>query len=454
MKPPAFHWLPILRFGRAILIGVFIRWAFLAIDTAHGQEPWRPPVSDWLSGTGKGEGLRRKLIDRGFEFTGSYDAEIWGNTKGGLKSGSVYTGLLDLGLKLDLEKAFDWPGASLSTTWLLLSGKNASNDLVGNFLTISNNAGFNTLRNYEWWFQQNLLNDKISLRLGQIAADTEFVISDSAALFLNGTFGWPAFMYMNLPEGGPGFPVGTLGLRLAVQPLQWFRFETAVFQGNVYAQNVNLHGFRWRLDSQNGFFFLDEAQFHWNRSAQETGLPGQFKIGAWYHTARFTEPNDSGFVRGNYGFYFILDQMLYRKPANTRGSTLNGTNGDRVTAGERKSDQGLSWFGRIAFEPQDRNFIGFYFDAGVTYKGLVPSRNGDTFGVAFAYARLSSGAQQAEIDGGSVGVGAEMALEATYQAQITRWLSIQPDLQVIINPGGNQDLNNSVVIGGRVSITF
>jgi hypothetical protein len=74
-----------------------------------------------------------------------------------------------------------------------------------------NIAGFNTLRNYELWFQQNLLDDKISIRLGQLAADTEFVISDYAALFLNGTFGWPAFMYMNLPGGGPGLPVGNAG---------------------------------------------------------------------------------------------------------------------------------------------------------------------------------------------------------------------------------------------------
>jgi len=47
-----------------------------------------------------------------------------------------------------------------------------------------------------------------------------------------------------------------------------------------------------------------------------------------------------------------------------------------------------------------------------------------------------------------------MVLEATYQAQINKWLSIQPDLQLIINPGGNQDLGNAVVIGGRASITF
>src|SRR5262245_56445510 len=65
-------------------------------------------------------------------------------------------------------------------------------------------AGFNTSRNHELWFQQNLLSDKISIRLGQLAADKGFVISDYAASFLNGTFGWPAFMYMNLPSAALG----------------------------------------------------------------------------------------------------------------------------------------------------------------------------------------------------------------------------------------------------------
>jgi porin len=448
-------------FVQAFFILGSIRLAFLAIDTAHAQDPFLPAISDWLAGdgmTGSWRGLRSRLTDQGVEFFGIYDAEVWGNTKGGLQTGTVYTGILNLGARLDLG----WQGASLSTTWLLLSGKNASANLVGNFLTISSIAGFNTLRNYELWFQQNLPDDKISIRLGQLAADTEFVISAYASLFLNGTFGWPAFMYMNLPGGGPGLPVGTLGMRLALQPVKWFRFQSAVFQGNVYPQTVNAHGFRWRLDSANGFLFLNEAQFHWNEKPEETGLPGQLKAGAWFNTAKFAEANDSGFVSGNCGFYFILDQMLYHDPPKeAEPSAIAGKEGqsdlsttDNARATEKKSNQGLGWFGRIAFEPPDRNFIGFYFDTGLTYKGLIPTRNGDTLGVGFAYAQLSSGAQQVAIDDGSIGVGAEMALEATYQTQITKWLSIQPDLQVIIHPGGNQDLHNALVIGGRVSITF
>ena len=47
-----------------------------------------------------------------------------------------------------------------------------------------------------------------------------------------------------------------------------------------------------------------------------------------------------------------------------------------------------------------------------------------------------------------------MVLEATYQAQITKWLTIQPNMQFIFNPGGTQDLDNALVVGGRLSITF
>jgi hypothetical protein len=49
---------------------------------------------------------------------------------------------------IPLEKLLGWKSASLSTTWLWLRGRDASEDLIGNFLTISNIAGSNTLGFY------------------------------------------------------------------------------------------------------------------------------------------------------------------------------------------------------------------------------------------------------------------------------------------------------------------
>jgi porin len=416
--------------------------------------------------TGDWFGARTTLADYGVEVFGGYTVEVWGNTTGGLERGAVYTGLLDFGVSVDLEKAIGWTGASVSTKWLWLSGQDASEDLVGNLLTISNIAGFNTLRMLELWFQQNLLEDKISLRVGQIAADSEFVISDYAGLFLNATFGWPPFAYLNLPEGGPGYPMGTLGTRLALNPLDWFTFQAAAFQGNVFAQNVNRHGFRWRLDAGTGYTFLNEAQFRWNHRDDETGLAGQFKAGAWMQTGSSADALADTTASGNYGFYAILDQMFFREPDGEVPAPVGQSkDGKTVVDGKadkdfkapvtyEKSEQGLGGFGRIAFAESDRNFVNFYFDVGLTYRGLIPGRDDDTLGVAFAYAQLSNGARQSLRDEGSRPIGAEMVLEVTYQAQITKWLIIQPDLQYILNPGATSDSANALVVGARAAVTF
>ena len=446
--------------GPALLISspVFAQSTTALVDDQSEAAGRNFDYASWLTGetaTGDWLGRRPALEEKGVEFFGGYTVEVWGNTTGGLKQGAVYTGLLDFGVNLDLEKAVGWQGASVSTTWLWLSGRDASEDLVGNFFTISNIAGFNTLRMLELWFQQNLFDDKISVRFGQITADSEFVISDYGGLFINGTFGWPAFTYMNLPGGGPGYPMGTLSARLALHPADWFTFQSAVFQGNVYDQNVNRHGFRWRLDGENGFLFLNEAQIRWNHRDDEAGLPGQGKAGFWAQTGQLADVLAPSTNSGNYGWYFIVDQMIHRESgAELPSPGGKSKDGKSFKAPAEKSDQGLSWFGRLSFTQQDRNFLNFYFDTGLTYKGLLPGRDNDTLGIAFAYGQIGNTARAALSEEGAVGVGAEMVLEATYQAQITPWLLIQPDLQFLINPGGTRDFGNAFVIGARAAITF
>lgn len=422
-------------------------------------------TASWLEAEGMTAnwfGARTALQDRGLDFFGGYNAEVWGNTRGGLaepqRDGAVYTGLLNFGFELDLEKSLDWTGGSMSTTWIWVHGRDASEDQVGNFLTISNIAGFNTLRMLELWFQQNVWDDKISLRVGQMAADSEFVISDYAGTFINAAFGWPAFIYTNVPSGGPGYPMGTLGARLALNPVEWFTFQSVVYQGNVYDQNVNRHGFRWRLDGQNGFLFMNEAQVRWNHAEKEIGLPGQAKSGIWIQTGEMADTLHESTQSGNYGLYFILDQMIFREDASHCAAPAVKSKGSskscETSCDSKKSSQGLGWFTRLAFTPEDRNLVNFYFDTGLSYKGLIPGRDEDALGIAIAYAQLGDTKSVAMVEEGSDVVGSEMVLEATYQFQVTPWCVLQPDVQYIINPNGTSDVGNALVIGARCSITF
>lgn len=414
----------------------------LATDDVADLDERHRAFWEWDYLTGDWFGARETLADHGVEFTLDYYAEVWGNTVGGMRRGAVYTGLFELGMDVDFERLIGWKGASFSTSWLWISGQNASEQLVGNIFDVSNIAGFPTFRLFEMWLQQNLFEDMISIRVGQLAADSEFVISEYAELFLNGTFGWPAFLYENLPGGGPAYPLGTPGVRLELNPLDWLTLRGAVFQGSPFDENVNRHGFRYRLDAATGFFSIHELEV---RANQDGGpfLPGTFKGGAWFHTADFAAlPDEDSTLPWNYGFYFIADQMLYRPP-----SAAAADNGDGP-------EPGIGSFFRIAFEPQDRNIISFYLDTGLAWTGLIPGRPADTAGVAFAYGQLGGGGRGLFAAEGERNPDYEMALEFTYQVQVTPWMILQPDLQYIIHPGASQTFGNSLVLGMRSVISF
>jgi porin len=369
---------------------------------------------------------------------GSYTCEVWGNTTGGLKTGSVYTGLLEFGAEVDLEKLAGWSGGSIGTSWLWLSGRDASEDLVGNFLTISNISGFNTLRMMELWFQQNFLEDKISLRFGNITADSEFLVSDYGGLFINAEFGWPALASMNMPGGGAAFPTGGLGARVALEPTDWLGFRSGVFLTNLIPQNINRAGFRWDLNSKQAVTWMNEVCFSHGTAEGSQTLPGFVKAGMWLQTGAEANALDPASGLPNTGFYLLADQMLLPE----RGA--DGSIGD----------EGLGAFAGLGFTPPGRNVVDFYLNAGVTYKGLIPGRDADTCGVACGLASLSSGADADLRAEGFAPQAAEMVLEATYQCVIAPWCFVQPDIQYVINPGATSATGNALVLGARFSVVF
>jgi porin len=406
-------------------------------------------ASIWTSPTLTGDwsGLRTRLADDGITFNVQYAAEVWSNVTGGESTGTVYTGSMSLQGNVDLQKLVGWQGASFSSRWYWLSGQDISaTNLGNNIFTVSNIAGFPTFRMNELWFQQNFMNDRISIRLGQLAADSQFCVSTYETVFLNGTFAWSPDLSTNIPNGGPAYPMGAPGVQLALTPWNWFTYQGAVFQGNVFAQNVNQHGFRWDLSPSNGYFSIHELIFRTNQSAGANGLPGEFKIGGWFDTA----PNpDAGSTQPwNYGLYFIANQMLYRVPQPASVSVI--ANNAQQTAAPSLTDKGLGIFAYIGLAPRNSSVINFYVDSGLNYKGLIPTRDNDVLGVGFACGHLNNNPQGND---GSSNPGYEMVLEATYQIVFTPWLSFQPDLQYVRQPSST-DIPNALVLGAHATISF
>ena len=391
-------------------------------------------------------GLRTRVADKGITFNAQYVAEVWGNPTGGVSTGAVYTGLMSLQGNVDLQELLGWRGASLSTRWYWLSGQDISAEHVGNIFTVSNIAGFPTVRMNELWLQQNFLGDRVSIRVGQLGADSEFALSTHSIVFLNATFGWSPYLSANIPNGGPAYPMGTPGTRLALTPVNWLSYQGAIFQGNPFAQNVNRYGFRWDLSASNGYFSIHELTFRLNQESESSSLPGTFKIGGWFDTAPV--PNANSTQPWSYGFYFVADQMLYRE-AHSDVAPVTDNKGQQTSA-ESPTNQGLGMFTHLGLSPQNSSFINFYIDGGLTYKGLIPSRDNDVLGVAVAYGHLTNDPQDKQ---GRSTPGYEMVLETTYQIELATWLSLQPDIQYVIHPSGT-NVANALVLGARTTLSF
>jgi porin len=216
---------------------------------------------------------------------------------------------------------------------------------------------------------------------------------------------------------------------------------------------------------QEGVAYQTSKRQSSNDSSQSLGLPGSIRLGAWYHAGEFAdqrfdlqglsliELRSKGQPlehRGDFGVYAVIDQMLWRVPGS--------------------SDQGLSAFMRASASPSDRNPVDLYADAGLTYKGLILGRPDDLTGIGVAFGRISpqaAAADQARVffSGDPMPIrDYEALVELTYQAQITKDWSVQPDFQYILHPGGNvpdpsdpngaSPIPNALVIGVRTMIKF
>ena len=393
-----------------------------------------PPSTDpwmkWDLATGDWFGNRPLLGNEGLDFTATYTAQVWGNTVGGLRQGATYIGLLQFGLAADLEKAIGWQGGSFNTTWIWISGNQPAPMLVGSNFGISTFEGSACFRALDLWLQQKLFSDQLTLRAGMFNVDAEFTVSEQASLFQYNGFGWP-ILYNGDTAGPPAYPYAAPGVYAAVEPGGGWKFQAAAMQGNALPDDVNPTNFAWEFDQENGCLLIGEAWYGWDKAK----LPGTFKLGAMFETGSSPTSDGTGNAWGSSFFYGIIDQWLFREA---------GCSDD--------NPQGLAWFGRSLFTGSpDRSPLSFLFNTGFTYTGPIPGRDQDAAGIALCWDTLTSGAAQ-DLSGPEPGL--EMVLEATYQAQITPWFSIQPDVQFVIQPGGNGAVPNALVLGLSASIDF
>src|SRR5262249_34311458 len=136
--------------------------------------------------------------------------------------------------------------------------------------------------------------------------------------------------------------------------------------------------------------------------------------------------------RGNWSLYLLGDQMVY---AGSEG-------GPTVTV-----------FGGVGLSPQeDRNTVHYYVQGGINATGILPPRPKDVLGLGATYTGFSYDFVGAARAAGTPGTSQDVIAERTYQAAITPFLTLQPDLQYVVD--ANQSRRNAVAFGIRMVATF
>lgn len=94
----------------------------------------------------------------------------------------------------------------------------------------------------------------------------------------------------------------------------------------------------------------------------------------------------------------------------------------------------------------------FRFGVKLPYRRMLVTT--DVLGIGVARSWLSSDFGRFQRALGAPAARAETVLEATYRIVLAPWWTVQPDVQYIFNPGGNDKAQDALVLGCRTSIQF
>jgi porin len=121
-------------------------------------------------------------------------------------------------------------------------------------------------------------------------------------------------------------------------------------------------------------------------------------------------------------------------------------------------DRGLRIGGLAGIADRQTSQYKYFVAGGGLYQGTFRGRNSDFVSVAYVRTnpRLTAFQQDRNVIApGSMGIETyESIAEIDYNLQVGPWLSVRPNLQYIINPGGTGKVPNTFVIGLCTGVTF
>lgn len=425
------------------------------INESRRQPIWRPagcatlmalvalaPVAsaaDDSTLTGDWGGARTRYLDAGVNFRGDYVSETFANVSGGLKRGSTYAQQLRLGADFDMARLAGWSGATLHLTINDRRGAGVSADYIGNRLPVQEVYGGPYTRLSEASYEQNLLGDRLNLRLGFFAMGNDLGGMAIGCQLVNAAFcAHPLSLSGN--SGWYNYPNARWGAAVRYKLAPELLFRTGLFQDNPRLGDRR-NAFRPFAAGTAGMMLPLELEYAPGSAPHSEALPGHYKLGVFYDTADVKRQGETGTVSGRYGIYLLADQMILREGPGGRGLSVFG----QFTANPRASAQITRWVA-----------------AGLVKTGTFAGRDADTVALGLVHAQVNPRLREVAAlsnleDGDDASLPAgESVVELSYGVQPRRWLGVRADVQYVVQPGAfsYRSTRNALAIGTQLKITF
>lgn len=333
---------------------------------------------------------------------------------------------LDLVADIDLDALLGWNGGAAHVHVLNNLG-GVPNDRAATLQGVNNiEVASQRLRLFEAWFEQRL-GARTSVRLGLYDLNSEFYANDAAGLLIAPAFGVGSEIAATGANGPSIFPSTALAVRIDRQLDDKGSYARLAVLNAAAGTLGDPHGIDLSFDS--GALVIGEVGI--------ANAGGKLGVGGWGYTDRHddidaTDAAGDPVQRTAWGVYAIGEVQLR----------------------DREDAAGIAAFARVGVsDGQTTPFRGGW-QAGLLVTRLIPARADSqiSFGVNQAY--LSHGYRRQLAAAGIDSVAAETAFELTFSDRLTPWLSVQPDLQLVIDPAGERGRDPVLVAGLRTTIEF
>ncbi|MDD5155511.1 MAG: carbohydrate porin [Candidatus Omnitrophica bacterium] len=398
--------------------------------------------------------MRSSLADKGVTLSANFTTDIAGNPSGGSRQGATYAGFLQVAAALDFEKLVSLEGWALTLSNYVASGRNLSNE-IGNFYGVQEIYAPGDYYSGELDLSLTLAEERVVLEFGRLFAGDVFATSPLWQYYVSAINSNIISMSGNVFF--PHFQVAAWGARATYEPDKQWQFVAGVYDANPKIKDPGRHGLDFSFNTDHDCLAVGQLTYKHDQG-KEGGLPGSATFGGYYESSKFSYLADPTRTRrGNYGLYFIIDQMIYRGdwPEFTGPAHLSSQAGyservkypyyPRITAAADRPKGLTAWWSTYLAPQEKINAQTYQLAAGLVYQGLVPNRDRDVTAFCVIYGNFSDDL---------AGQDAETVLELNHRFQVSPWCYITPDIQYVFNPDGRHNIDNALVLGAEASFSF